>query len=111
MRFSENRIPGLNKDGSKDMRFSKNRNSKKEKKEEPRDVCASLMLAEKFENANQDPTGWLMSEKLDGVRAYWNGKTLFSRNGHKFNPPQWWIDALPKDMALDGELFTKRDDF
>ena len=33
----------------------------------------SLMLAETIEKANQDPTGWLMSEKLDGVRAYWNG--------------------------------------
>ena len=73
--------------------------------------CVGLMLAETIEKANQDPTGWLMSEKLDGVRSYWNGKTLFSRNGHKFFPPQWFKDALPTDLALDEELFTKRDDF
>lgn len=32
-----------------------------------------LLLANKW-NPNTDPTGWWMSEKLDGVRAYWNGR-------------------------------------
>ena len=32
----------------------------------------SLMLAKKFEG-DIDPTGWYMSEKLDGVRCFWNG--------------------------------------
>lgn len=52
-----------------------------------------------------------MSEKLDGVRCYWNGSNLYKRGGGKFNPPKWFTDELPADMALDGELFTKRDDF
>ena len=52
-----------------------------------------------------------MSEKLDGVRSYWDGSCLYSRNGHLFYPPKWFKDGLPADMALDGELFTKRDDF
>ena len=33
-----------------------------------------LMLAKKHDPETQDPTGWLISEKLDGVRCYWNGK-------------------------------------
>lgn len=70
-----------------------------------------LMLAETIEKVSQDPTGWLMSEKLDGVRCYWNGTNMYTRTGKDFNPPQWFKDALPKNLALDGELFTKRDDF
>src|SRR5712675_837399 len=31
-----------------------------------------LLLAETWDNAI-DPTGWWLSEKLDGVRAYWDG--------------------------------------
>ena len=70
-----------------------------------------MMLAKTWEPENQDPTGWLISEKLDGVRCFWNGTTMYSRNGNKFYPPQWFLDILPKDIALDGELWTKRDDF
>lgn len=70
-----------------------------------------LMLAKKWEPDQQDPTGWLMSEKLDGLRCYWNGSTMYSRNGLPFAAPDWFKKMLPKDMALDGELFTKRDDF
>lgn len=51
-----------------------------------------------------------MSEKLDGVRCYWSGAALYSRNGVKINAPQEWVDNLPK-IALDGELWTGRDDF
>ena len=69
------------------------------------------MLAHTIEKVPQDPTGWLMSEKLDGVRCYWDGKKMYSRNGNQFYPPKWFADGLPKDIALDGELFTKRADF
>ena len=51
-----------------------------------------------------------MSEKLDGVRCYWNGNTMYTRNGNPFWAPDWWMKKLPK-IALDGELWTKRDDF
>ena len=70
-----------------------------------------LMLSETIENVHIDPKGWLISEKLDGVRAYWDGQTLWSRYGNKMSPPKWFLNKLPKDIALDGELFTKRDDF
>jgi DNA ligase-1 len=52
-----------------------------------------------------------MSEKLDGVRCYWNGSTMYTRNGNSFNPPDWFKKGLPSDMALDGELWSKRADF
>jgi len=31
-----------------------------------------------------------MSEKLDGVRAFWNGNDFYSRAGNKFNAPDWF---------------------
>ena len=52
-----------------------------------------------------------MSEKLDGVRAYWDGTKLISRLGNTFWAPEWFLDALPKDMPLDGELFGGRKKF
>ena len=54
----------------------------------------SLMLAEKFEVGEDDFSGvkgWLMSEKLDGVRCYWNGRTMYTRNGKKFFPPEFFL--------------------
>jgi DNA ligase-1 len=69
------------------------------------------MLAKTIEKVQQDPKGWLMSEKLDGVRCFWNGKKLYSRNGNEFYAPKWFTDELPTNIALDGELFTKRSDF
>lgn len=59
----------------------------------------------------EDPTGWLMSEKLDGVRCYWNGSTMYTRNGNVFYPPDWFKKQLPTDICLDGELWTERADF
>ena len=70
-----------------------------------------MMLAKKWEPHLQDPTRWLMSEKLDGVRCYWSGSKMYSRNGLEFYPPDWFKDLLPNNMALDGELWTERDDF
>src|SRR4029077_917450 len=40
-----------------------------------------LLLAESWDNAT-DLTDWWMSEKLDGVRAYWDGKRFLSRQGN-----------------------------
>lgn len=84
---------------------------KAEDKEATGSGSISMMLAETIEKVGQDPKGWLMSEKLDGVRCYWNGKRMYTRNGNLFYPPTWFTDALPKDIALDGELWTKRNDF
>ena len=53
---------------------------------------------------------WI-SEKLDGIRAYWNGKIMISRNGKKINCPNWFIEEIPKDISFDGELWLERGSF
>ncbi len=68
----------------------------------------SLLLLKTYKD--QDTTNWVMSEKLDGIRAYWDGKNLLTRNGKKINAPQWFTKDYPK-FELDGELWTKRGDF
>src|SRR5215212_8733282 len=40
--------------------------------------AAPVLLAETWDG-QLDPKGWWLSEKLDGVRAYWDGKQLLSR--------------------------------
>ena len=67
-----------------------------------------LLLAHRWEQ--QDPTGWWMSEKLDGVRAYWDGKRFISRLGNQYVAPAWFVEGLP-DFPLDGELFAGRGRF
>lgn len=72
-------------------------------------VCrAELMLAQEYKN--QNITGWAMSEKLDGVRAYWNGKQLISRQGYAFTPPAGYTALFPP-YPLDGELYSTRGRF
>ncbi len=70
----------------------------------------SFMLASSFDPQKHDLDDYYLSEKLDGVRAYWNGKTLSSRNGHVFAAPSWFVDSLP-DTPLDGELWGGRQTF
>lgn len=36
-----------------------------------------------------------MSEKLDGVRAYWDGEKLLSRGGKEFVAPIWFTKDFP----------------
>tara|TARA_R110000868_G_scaffold39869_4_gene138426 strand:- start:6107 stop:6865 length:759 start_codon:yes stop_codon:yes gene_type:complete len=70
-----------------------------------------VTLAHTWDETKTDPTGWWMSEKLDGMRAVWTGKELLSRNGKTIHAPQFWLDALPKDKQLDGELYLGRGNF
>jgi hypothetical protein len=65
-----------------------------------------LLLAERWDSV-QDMTGWWMSEKLDGVRAYWDGKAFISRLGNPYHAPDWFTAGLP-DTPLDGELWSGR---
>jgi DNA ligase-1 len=58
-----------------------------------------------------DPTGWWMSEKYDGLRGYWDGKKLWSRNGNAIHAPDNFLAELPADIALDGELWMGRGKF
>ena len=70
--------------------------------------AVDLQKANRYES--QNISGWMMSEKLDGIRAYWDGETLQTRQGKKINAPTWFVQALPP-FALDGELWSKRGDF
>ena len=57
-----------------------------------------------------DVSQYLVSEKLDGVRAIWDGEQLRFRSGNKVNAPAWFINGLPK-RPLDGELWIARGQF
>lgn len=68
-----------------------------------------VMLAHKYEE-RIDPAGWWISEKLDGVRGYWDGRNFYSRLGNQFPAPDWFKEGLPP-TALDGELWCGRRQF
>ena len=70
---------------------------------------APVLLAESWDSA-ADLTGWWMSEKLDGVRAWWDGQQLLSRLGNVLHAPDWFVAGLPP-VPLDGELWMERKAF
>lgn len=91
-----------------------------------------LMLAHNYDPKKHGIAGWYMSEKLDGMRAFWDGGVslgmpkylvpwancakdsrykekqyatgLWSRYGNVIHAPDWWLEALP-NTPLDGELY------
>jgi DNA ligase-1 len=69
----------------------------------------ALMLAGIWPGG-RDPAGYLVSEKLDGVRAFWDGERLRFRSGLPIAAPGWFTAALPK-VPLDGELWLGRGQF
>jgi DNA ligase 1 len=77
--------------------------------ESDEDSGPPLLLAESWDNA-ADLSDWWMSEKLDGVRAYWDGKQFLSRQGNIYYAPDWFIEGLPA-VPLDGELWIDRKKF
>ncbi|SFV74859.1 DNA ligase (ATP) [hydrothermal vent metagenome] len=68
----------------------------------------NLLLLKVYKD--QNISGWVMSEKLDGIRAYWDGKHLMSRGGKIIHAPWWFLQEYPP-FAIDGELWSKRGDF
>ena len=69
----------------------------------------ALMLASAW-TPGHDPAAHMVSEKLDGVRAFWDGQVLRFRSGRPIAAPAWFIAALPS-VALDGELWLGRGRF
>ena len=69
----------------------------------------AILLAEVYSDQT-DVTRYLVSEKLDGVRAIWDGNTLRFRSGKEINAPRWFVEGLPK-RPLDGELWIARGRF
>ncbi len=71
---------------------------------EPRILLANVL------GSHVDVTQYLVSEKYDGVRAIWDGKTLRFRSGREVAAPNWFINQLPS-TPLDGELWLARRKF
>lgn len=85
-----------------------------------------LMLAQAHDDEKGNTyAGWFVSEKLDGMRAFWDGGLklpfyegvsgpytgLWSRYGKPIQAPEWWIEKLPRGVPLDGELYLGRGRF
>lgn len=69
----------------------------------------NVLLAQEYKTG-VDVTQYLISEKYDGVRAIWDGKQFYSRQGNIINAPNWFTKNLPK-TPLDGELWLGRGEF
>ena len=68
-----------------------------------------LLLAKVYKQATDIDQYWV-SEKYDGVRAYWDGRRFISRQGNEYTAPEWFTEGLP-NRALDGELWIARSTF
>ncbi len=75
----------------------------------PANPAPALLLAREWP-ADADPAGFLVSEKLDGVRALWDGRSLRFRSGRAIFAPAWFTARLP-GQPLDGELWLGRGRF
>ena len=69
----------------------------------------NVLLAQDYKTGI-DISQYLISEKLDGVRALWDGKSLRFRSGQAISAPAWFTAKLPA-TPLDGELWLARGKF
>ena len=69
-----------------------------------------VMLANKY-NGEQNIDGWYLSEKLDGIRWYYDGSSMRTRNGGLIHPPLDYYEHFPHGVHLDGELWVGRNQF
>ena len=69
----------------------------------------AVSLAQTYQEGIDVAAYWV-SEKLDGVRALWNGHALHSRRGNRFHAPPWFVAGFPSEH-LDGELWMGRGTF
>ncbi len=76
---------------------------------ENRPHTPALMQAKPY-HQNVVLSEYWVSEKLDGVRAYWDGTHLISRQGNYFPAPSWFTADFPP-IPLDGELWMGRKRF
>lgn len=77
--------------------------------EAPNPQPPALLLAETT-SGKLDPAPYWVSEKLDGVRAFWDGRVLRFRSGNLVPAPAWFTAPLPP-QPLDGELWIARERF
>ncbi len=68
-----------------------------------------LMLAQTYRGDGHVTDYWI-SEKLDGVRGYWDGQQLITRGGHRIIAPAAFTHGWPA-VPMDGELWIARGRF
>lgn len=82
-------------------------------------LCCLPGLGQAQHRALMQPSPWRpglavsehwVSEKLDGIRAFWDGRQLWTRGGHAIVAPAWFTEGWPT-QALDGELWAGRGRF
>ena len=61
-----------------------------------------------YEPGTMNLAGWYVSEKLDGVRAEWDGCQLATKTGHRIDAPAAFLARLPAGLAISGELYLGR---
>ena len=66
----------------------------------------NLQLASHYQQSANIQDYWV-SEKLDGVRGYWDGQHLFTRGGHQINVPRFFTQDWPNSV-MEGELWIER---
>lgn len=76
---------------------------------QPLNQFSGLMLSNKW-NMKQDVSGWLMSEKFDGVRCFWSGSELYTRTGVVIKAPAFFTKDFPRS-PLDGELYIGKNSY
>lgn len=69
----------------------------------------AIQLAKNY-NTVDDISQYWVSEKLDGIRGYWNGHQLLTRQGNFIHTPKWFTKHWPNNV-MDGELWIARNDF
>ena len=72
-------------------------------------TAPDMMLATSMRAGIHVPAYWV-SEKLDGVRARWDGRDLITRGGMRISVPAWFLRDWPQ-QPLDGELWLGRGRF
>lgn len=72
-------------------------------------AAPGLMLAGVYRPGVPLEAYWL-SEKYDGLRAYWDGKRLLTRGGDTIVAPAWFTAGWSA-VPLDGELWAGRGHF
>jgi len=103
-------IRKLRGDAAEELRLATAGPLKPLKPEGAEDVKELPILLANVWTDDDDPTGWWMSEKLDGVRAYWDGKQFLSRRNNIYFAPDWFLTGLP-NHPLDGEIWFARKEF
>ena len=69
-------------------------------------TLAAMKLLKNY--VDQDVTGWLWSEKMDGVRLHWDGGSFITRSERRIDAPADIVGSMPAGVAVDCELWAGR---